>query len=146
MAEMTLPPVAKSIFLDCKKCGAERYFKVIAHTSETTAKLKCEVCGASKVYKLSTAKNPQPKGLAGAAAKRKEQAQIARKNAHDTEFNTLMASVPSDPVKYTMKSKFDQNTKIDHPKFGPGFVRLSYADKIEVIFADQVRSLVHNRG
>ncbi|MFN7262495.1 MAG: hypothetical protein ACK5RO_11345 [Pseudobdellovibrionaceae bacterium] len=144
MAEMTLPPVAKTVHLECKKCACERYFVVVAHTSATSAKVKCEVCGSQKTYKLPS-KNPQPRQLAGAAAKRKEAAAQAKKNAHSDEYNNLMASVQGETSKYSMKSNFPQNTKISHPKFGDGFVRLSYADKIEVVFSDEVRSLVHNR-
>ena len=48
-----LPAVARNIHLDCKKCGVERYHVVVAHTTATSAKVKCEVCGARRTYKLA---------------------------------------------------------------------------------------------
>jgi hypothetical protein len=139
-----LPAVAKTVFTECKKCGAERYHVVIAHKTATSAKVKCEICGATKTYKLETA-GAKKRPLTGAAAKRKEQAATAKKNAHQEEYQTLMNS-DVDTVAYNMKSKFSANTKIKHPKFGTGFVRLVQPEKIEVVFEDEVRQLVHNRG
>ena len=52
MANQTLPPVARKVYAECKKCGVDRYRIVIAHTSSTAAKLQCEVCNAKSVYKL----------------------------------------------------------------------------------------------
>lgn len=153
-----LPPVAKSFHTFCKKCDADRYHTVVAHTTATSAKLKCEICGASSTYKLpkagAAAKKPKtPKAplapgekrpLAGAAAKRKENAEIARKNAHVEEFKSLMNS-DGDVNNYNMKIKFSANSKIKHPKFGLGYVKAVQPEKIEVVFEDEVRNLVHNR-
>lgn len=154
MADATttqLPPVAKSFHTFCKKCDADRYHTVVAHTTATSAKLKCEICGASSTYKLpkagAAAKAPGAKRpLAGAAAKRKESAELARKNAHSDEYQNLINNAAGDANNYTMKAKFTVNTKIQHPKFGLGFVKSVQSDKIEVIFADEVRNLVHNRA
>ncbi len=147
MTETQLPPVAKSFFTHCKKCDADRYHTVLAHPTATSAKLKCEICGAASTYKLpkqgAAAKVKRP--LAGAAAKRKEAAASAKKNAHIEEFQSLMNSA-GDIQSYTMKAKFGVNTKLKHPKFGIGYVRSSQAEKIEVVFEDEVRNLVHNRN
>jgi hypothetical protein len=37
------------------------------------------------------------------------------------------------------------NQKLEHPKFGIGFVKAVLPEKIEVVFSDEIRSLVHNR-
>lgn len=150
--ENTLPPVAKSFTNYCKKCDAERYHTVLAHSTATSAKVQCEICKAKSTYKLAKpgakAKVPGAKRpLAGAALKRKEQAVSAKKNAHVNEYTSLLASVEkSDTAKYNMKNKFPANSKVQHPKFGLGFVRSAQAERIEVVFADEVRQLVHNRG
>lgn len=142
----TLPPVAKSFHTFCKKCDADRYHTVVAHTSATSAKLKCEICGASSNYKLPKAGATGVKrALTGAAAKRKEAAATAKRNAHSDEYNQLM-SAEGDVTNYNMKAKFNANSKIKHPKFGMGFVKSAQVDKIEVVFEDEVRNLVHNRG
>lgn len=147
MSETQLPPVAKSFHSHCKKCDADRYHTVLTHPTPTSAKMKCEVCGATSTYKLpkagqaAGAKRP----LTGAAAKRKEAAATAKRNAHSEEFNQLMSS-DGDAHSYNMRAKFNVNTKIKHPKFGLGYVKSAQIDKIEVVFEDEVRQLVHNRG
>jgi hypothetical protein len=145
MSELSqLPAVAKTVFTDCKKCGAERYHVVLAHKSATSAKVKCEICGSTKTYKLPTEGAAKKRPLTGAAAKRKEQAATAKKNAHTDEYQNLMNS-DVETASYSMKAKFTVNTKLKHPKFGMGFIRQVQPDKIEVVFEDEVRSLVHNR-
>lgn len=47
-----LPAVARSISLECSFCVAERFFKVLTHLSADAAKLRCEVCGRSKTFRL----------------------------------------------------------------------------------------------
>ena len=148
MSENQLPPVAKSFHTFCKKCDADRYHTVVAHTSATSAKLKCEICGASSTYKLpkaGAAAGGAKRALTGAAAKRKEQAATAKRNAHSEEYNKLL-DTDGDTANYNMKTKFELNTKLKHPKFGMGIVKAVQPDKIEVVFEDEVRQLVHNRG
>jgi transcription elongation factor Elf1 len=136
MSDVALPAVAKSIFTACKKCGEDRYHTVIAHTSATAAKVKCEICGASKSFKTPSAK----------AAKKKPSTPRVKKNAHLDEYSAFMSSHSNkDSANYSMKGKFETNQKVQHPKFGLGFVRTSFTDKIEVVFEDEVRSLIHNR-
>ncbi len=149
--ENSLPPVAKSFTTFCKKCDADRYHTVLAHTTATSAKVQCEVCKAKSTFKLPKAgakkDGTAPKrALAGAALKRKEAAASAKKNAHSNEYSALVAAISSDAQKYNMKNKFAVNTKIQHPKFGVGVIRAVQQQKIEVVFEDEVRQLVHNRG
>lgn len=140
MSELTLPAVAKSFYTFCKKCDIDRYHRVLAHTSPTTAKIECEVCHSRKSYSL-----PKP----GTVAKRLAQAGVkagARKTSHTGEYEIYNQKHMSvDATKFNIKSKFKQDQKIDHPKFGIGFVQKVYVDKIDVIFAEEVKSLVHNR-
>lgn len=137
-----LPAVAKTIHLDCKKCGVERFFIVVAHTSPTSAKVKCEVCGAQKTYKLPSAK----KAASGAPKKPRVTKAAAAKASHADEYEKLTASSAGDAQAYSMKNAFTLQQKVNHPKFGVGFVRAVMPEKIEVLFADEVRLLVHNRG
>jgi hypothetical protein len=143
----TLPPVAKSIFVFCKKCDANRYQTVLAHATATSAKIKCEVCGAKSTFKLPKAAKPAgaKKSPTGAALKRQTASATAKKNAHADEFNNLAAVAKGDAHNYSMKAKFQSNQRVSHPKFGTGYVRSAQVDKIEVVFEDEVRMLVHNR-
>jgi hypothetical protein len=142
MAEQTLPAVASRFYTDCKKCDAERYHIVLAHPTSTSAKVECEVCHSKKTYKLASSK---PKRVTGAAATKKAQAVEAKKSAHSKEYSELLGSAGGDSQKYNMKAKFTLNQKIEHPKFGVGIVKMALPEKIEVVFSDEIRLLVHNR-
>ncbi len=157
MIESSLPAVASRIFVKCKKCATERYHIVLAHMEAATAedkeppknagtiKLECEVCHSKKRHHTSP-KASVPRKIGGAAAVRMAQAVASRKSEHSKEFKELMEANSGDEQKYNMRLKFAESTIIKHPTFGLGIVRFSRADKIEVVFEDQVRLLVHNRG
>jgi hypothetical protein len=139
-----LPAVAKSFFAFCKKCDAERYHVVIAHTTSRSAKIKCEVCGSTKSYSL-----PKAPGAAKPGAKvtrPRAGTETARRSSHNAEYaHLLSAHEAAKETTYSIKGKFKVNEKISHPKFGLGLVRGVQPEKVEVIFADEVRNLVHNR-
>lgn len=145
MAELELPAVASRIYTECKKCEAERYHIVLAHTNSTSAKIECEVCHSKKTYKLPKAGGTkEKKAPTGAAAKKRAASIEAKANAHKNEYNTLIAAA-GEAAAYNMKMKFTLNQKVKHPKFGVGVVRTLSPEKIEVVFEDEVRMLVHNR-
>jgi hypothetical protein len=134
-----LPAVARNINMPCKKCGVDRYFVVVAHTTATSAKCKCEVCGATKTFKLTkpkTAKSPAKKRVAK-----------TREPDHAAIWNDLKSQIGVDHLlPYSMKSKFALANAIQHPKFGIGFVTNATNEKVDVAFEDGGRALVHNRG
>lgn len=141
MVETQLPAVAKTVYLQCKKCEAERYHVVLAHTSATAAKVKCEICGSQKTYKLAAPKKAA-KPLKPGQKPRATRANKAEE--HRLEYARLVESA-GDSTKYNMRANFSNHQKLEHPKFGVGVIRASFPDKIEVVFADEVRSLIHNR-
>lgn len=133
-----LPPVAKSIHLSCKKCGVDRFFTVVAHKTATSAKVKCEVCGASQTFKLSATKTKK-------ASTRKPSTKKAVVSA-EAVWNELKEKIGEDDIQpYNMKTRFENETAIKHPKFGLGFIKLATSEKIDVAFQEGERSLVHNR-
>lgn len=143
-----LPAVAKNIHTFCKKCNADRYHVVIAHKTATSAKVKCEVCGASKTYSLPKVAKPVKPKVFGAKprATRKVMTEEARRSSHNAEYEHLIAQHSQTPVQtYSFKTKFELNHKVQHPKFGLGLIKAVQIDRIEVVFQDEVRNLVHNR-
>lgn len=148
MAEQTLPAVAKSVYTDCKKCGGERYHVVLAHTSSTSAKVQCEICKSKKTYKIgSTAAKIAKAGGLKPVRTPTARGAAAKAAAHENEYQSLLsATATGENIPYSMKMKFALNQKIQHPKFGLGVVKTALSDKVEVVFQDEVRSLVHNRG
>ncbi len=135
-----LPAVARNINLPCKKCGVDRYFVVVAHTNATSAKVKCEVCGAKKTFKLAKAKAAK-KPSSGVKRTPK-----SRAPDHAAIWNDLKEQIGTDTVvPYNMKAKFGLANAIEHPKFGIGFVTNATPEKVDVAFLDGGRALVHNR-
>ncbi len=137
-----LPAVARNIHLECKKCGVERYHVVVAHTSATSAKVKCEVCGAQKTFKLPKAQTAK-KSASGTAKPRTKKSAGPDFAAMWTELKTQIGT--DRIVPYNMRTKFALANAIEHPKFGLGFVTAATNDKVDVCFQDGGRSLVHNR-
>ena len=138
-----LPAVARNISLPCKKCGIDRFHVVLAHASATSAKVKCEVCGAKSTYKLKVAKAAKT-STTKSGAKR-----VAKTKApdHAAIWNELSSQIGTDHVvPYNMKSKYGLASAINHPKFGIGFVTNITPERIDVAFADGGRALVHNRS
>jgi uncharacterized Zn finger protein len=140
-----LPAVARNIHLDCKKCGVERFHVVLAHTTATSAKVKCEVCGATRTFKLpKAAKAPAAKKTASG----KPRATKSKKNEPSSAdvWADLKTQIGTDRiVPYSMRQKFTLANAIEHPKFGLGFVTSATNEKIEVMFQEGGRALVHNR-
>lgn len=136
---MSLPPVAKSFYTFCKKCETDRYHMVMTHTSSTQAKMKCEVCGKTMTWSL-----PKTSNTPG-SSKPKTSTARSRSN-HREQWELLLQTNAAAPEKsYNLKTKFEVNTLLNHPKFGRGFIKEVQNDKIFVVFEDEVKTLMHNR-
>lgn len=134
-----LPAVARNINLPCKKCGVDRFHVVVAHKTPTSAKVKCEVCGAQSTYKLAKPKAAKKPGA-------KKTAKVKAPD-HAAIWNELNQQIGQDNLRpYNMKTKFELANAINHPKFGVGFVTNLTSERIDVAFADGGRALVHNRS
>jgi hypothetical protein len=148
-----LPAVASNYFTECKKCGQDRYHKVLAHTGGDSAKIECEVCHSKKTLKMSeesvekkAAKKTAAKGTKKPSASRAAKAAEAAATAANARFLELQEKMGEQKAQpYRMASQFAVDAKIEHPKFGVGFVVNVLPDKIEVVFQDMSRHLVQGR-
>lgn len=147
MSQLTLPPVAKSFYTFCKKCEADRYHRVLTHTSSTTAKIECEVCKSRKSYSLPKTGSAASAVIRKASSSTKVGAsKTSSARSHTGQYeNFLMNKKDVEAIAYNMKTQFKEQQKLNHPKFGIGFVLVSQSDKIEVLFSDEVRTLMHAR-
>ncbi|MGE4133212.1 MAG: hypothetical protein AB7F86_16335 [Bdellovibrionales bacterium] len=141
MTNMTMPTVAKKVFYPCKKCETDRYQVVLAHTSLKTARLECEVCKTKNIFTVE-----EPKKSRSAVPKKSKKASSNRAAAHVAKWTQLRDSATDKPEPYNMKNLFETGVAVEHPKFGLGFVISSNGQAIQVVFEDEERSLVHNRG
>ena len=148
MSELTLPPVAKSFYTHCKKCEGDRYHRVLAHKTATTAKIECEICKSVKTYSLPKAgsASPSARRLSGAAATGSAKKAAASARSHTGQYEIFNTNKMADEATpYSIKGSFKESQKLNHAKFGIGFVVKAYDEKIDVIFVDEVRSLMQNR-
>ena len=137
MTQVTLPPVAKSFFTFCKSCNADRYHKVLAHTSSKAAKIECEVCHSKKTYTL-------PKK--GGSKKAPSTTSGKARRTHADQYNQFVMNRGSEKgLPFSIRSKYELDQKIDHPKFGSGFVTNVLIDRVDVLFEDEVKTLMHNK-
>ncbi len=129
-----LPAVAAKIYIPCKKCDANRYFTILAHKTERSAQIQCEVCKGKRSFTVRKKKATTRK-----TTRRKS-------TSHKGQYEALMESIgPDNTDSYTIRGEFKADTAIEHPKFGLGFVTESLPHKIVVMFPDEQRELVHNR-
>ena len=134
-----LPAVAKNVYYSCTKCDRERYFRVLTHLSTTEARIECEVCGSKRklnigkkmAKKATTTKKPR------ITKKEKEHLQLWQ-DLQDKNKDKL-------PEQYKISGDYSVDTVLDHPNFGIGVVTVSLAQKIEVIFEQGVKNLIHKR-
>jgi len=146
MTQLSLPPVAKSFYTFCKKCDADRYHRVLTHTSSTSAKIECEVCKSRKAYSLPKAGSATAKKSTSSSGGAQKSSSAVSARSHAGQYALFTENKGGEAsVNYSTKAKFNESQKLTHPKFGIGFVIKSYPDKIEVIFSDEVRTLMHNR-
>jgi transcription elongation factor Elf1 len=143
MSTNTLPRVATNINVFCKKCDADRYFKVITHTSETSAKLKCEVCGASQKFSLE--KEAKPAKAASTSRKAPAKPRMSSKSGAKSMWLNLQEQHKGQAIPYTIATEFRDSQSIAHPSFGVGYVTKTHAHKIEVLFAEGTKELMHAR-
>lgn len=136
-AELKLPPVAKNIYLECTKCETKRYFRVLAHTSESTAKLECEVCSAKKKFTVGGEK----------VAKKVKKKRVTRKKVTDADAWAALHVERGDKasIGYNVKKIFTDTDVIAHPKFGVGYITKVHPNKVEVLFEEGSKELIHGR-
>jgi predicted nucleic acid-binding Zn-ribbon protein len=130
----TLPKVAKSFQQECKKCETQRFHRVLAHIDAKSAKVECETC-----HKKSTLKLGPARAKRGSAALANKQASTA---AQIHEWQKLAESNKSSGKSYSITARFAVKDKIDHPKFGVGFVLASVPGRVTALFESGEKTLI----
>ena len=129
-----LPKVATNFYYACKKCEKDTFHVVLAHSAEDSAKLECEICGSKKTYKLPS------------LSTRGRSKKASLRSSAEAAWNMYNEKLGMDGKSaYIMTNSYQPDTCIDHVKFGIGFIKSVTSGKIEVVFEDAIRLLVHNR-
>lgn len=131
----TLPEVAKSFQQECKKCETQRFHRVLAHIDAKSAKVECETCHKKSTLKIGV--TPRAKKVSAAVAKKQ-----ATTAAQIHEWQKLAESNKSSGKSYSITARFEVKDKIDHPKFGVGFVLVSIPGRVTALFESGEKTLI----
>lgn len=149
MSLQKLPPVAKSFVTFCSKCQGDKFHTVITHLTTDSAKILCEICKKKSTYKLVEPKvtlNKTPSRVARAVGEKISFGAKKETQQHSQIYQGWVNKYGHlEAVLFSIKLQFKLNQKIQHSKFGTGFVTRVLDDRVEVIFADEVRLLVHQK-
>ena len=70
-----------------------------------------------------------------------------RKTASEKKYELLIEKFKEKkPIRYKMSGLFKKDDLIGHTAFGKGVVLDAYSKKIDVLFSDQIRTLVCERA
>ena len=133
--------VAKETLAYCTSCKMDLNHVIVAMKGDRIAKVQCLTCKKEHVYRA-------PKGATEPEAKPSRAKKASAEDSHSSvemEWERLMVAHREHPVKpYSMKGQFGLGDKLNHPTFGEGIVgKLIYPNKLEVIFRNDVKVLIH---
>lgn len=121
----------------CTKCKMELEHTIVAMVGNLPKRVKCNTCNSEHNYRSK----PARKSNTGASGQKKKPLGKSYK-----DYLTLLTETDrSNSREYNIKNTFKENDVIEHPKFGTGLVQsIIKSNKIEVIFKDGPRLLIHN--
>jgi hypothetical protein len=156
MTLSVLPAVAKSFVVFCSKCEGDKFHTVITHLSPDSAKIVCDICKKKSTFKLSaqktkgssvseaTQKRLDDRGAGTGRQRSQGKSHSESHSKHEALYSKLLGEVSSQPsVNYSIHQRFSLKQKLQHSKFGLGVVNRVLDDRMEVVFFDEIRLLVH---
>lgn len=146
MAELS---VGKEVLSHCSKCKL-----ILAHIivtmkdSKSADKVQCKTCKATHSFKdpgASKTKSSVDKVIKTAKAKARTGGRKSTETVSEL-WTKAIGKNTADAKSYTIKGSFITGDVIDHPTFGQGVVeKLIDNNKIEVLFQDDYRTLMHKK-
>tara|TARA_Y100000590_G_scaffold466680_1_gene642893 strand:- start:5246 stop:5620 length:375 start_codon:yes stop_codon:yes gene_type:complete len=117
---------------------------IVAMVGDKIARVECRTCKKPHAYKA-------PKGIDTPVAKPKKsssktQSRSAKVSIED-QWHELMLTHKNSPLqKYGIRQTFSAGDRLKHVKFGDGVVtKTIHPDKIEVVFQNDLKVLIHAR-
>ena len=142
---MSNPPiVGKDVDSWCTKCKM-----VLAHTIEAVVegritRVHCNTCGGQHAYRASA---PGTAGAGRARPRAVRKTPTGKATATVPYADLLHGRDASAARPYSPTGRFALNELIRHASFGLGLITaLKDANKIEVLFAQGTKTLIHRRG
>lgn len=134
--------VGKEVLSYCSKDKhALAHIIVSMKDSVTIGKVQCKTCKSTQAYK-------DPATVRGRKTVKKNSLgrTTTQKKSNSDMWLEAVNNSKSKSQAYSVKTRYELGDIVDHPKFGPGVIeKLIDADKIQVIFRHDVKTLIHNK-
>lgn len=138
--------VGKEILSQCNKCKLILAHIIVTMKDATDPdKVMCKTCKGTHSYKDPSAK--KKKATIDKVIKNHKVASGKKITQSVAEIWTQALSTSQAPaVAYSIRTNYKKGDVISHPNFGDGIVeRLIDSNKIEVLFKDEYKTLLHNK-
>jgi len=138
--------VGKEILSNCSKCKLILAHIIVTMKSVTEAdKVQCKTCKSTQSFKDPSGKK---KKTSIAKVIKTAKAGSGKKSTESVSelWTKALNKTTASSKDYTIKGTFQTGDIINHPTFGQGVVeKLIDNNKIEVIFQDDYRTLMHQK-
>lgn len=132
--------VGKEILSYCNKCKATLAHIIVTMKGKGAGKCTCKTCNATHAFKDPAKANATKK-----SAPRKKKKRVDERPMCEIWKEAIGAATVAAQA-YSPKTNFAKGDLIDHPTFGQGVIeRIFDGSKIEVMFENEIKTLVHNR-
>ncbi len=136
-AAKTLHVVGDEIEARCNKCKLDTVHVITAIDGVKIKKVMCKICLAYHAYK--------PAEGSGEDTKKEPATKRPRRGRRKKDWATLVADIDDNSLpKYRITEDYSTSPGVRHPKFGIGVITNVFDNKIEVVFQDGIKNLVHN--
>jgi hypothetical protein len=133
---MTMFSVGKELVSYCGKCKLSLGHIIASMQGDKVDKVVCNTCKAT--HKHKDAAKPKPRKMVLGSK--------SKSRTHSDDIWKSAVEKASQFLPYTPQSHFKLGDAVDHSKFGQGLVeKLIDADKIEVLFREGYKTLVHGK-
>lgn len=138
--------VGKETLSHCSKCKLILAHIVVTMKSTTVPdKVQCKTCKSTQSFKDPGAKKKKTSVNRVIKSAKKSHSKKSTETVGEL-WNKAINKMTESSKDYSMKSSFQMGDVINHPTFGQGVVeKLIDNNKIEVLFQDDYRTLMHCR-
>ncbi len=125
----------------CTKCRLDLLHRVVAAVAGVPKRVECKTCHSQHNYRA-----PKAGALPKAGAKKASTSRSRPSSATNDWQQQVAGKERSKFAPYSINTRFAAQQLINHKKFGDGVVLSLVEDqKINVLFKDGPRILIHNR-
>ncbi len=145
--------VAGEVDSYCTKCRMDLNHRIVSMKGTKPHQVMCLTCNTQHLFRApggaATAKTPRAAGTRASRPPSAAQAKLeqARADRELTWQKAIAGRAMGDFTPYKMSGIFEEGQLVNHKKFGDGIVvRIVDANKLEVLFQDESRTLAHSQA